>query len=71
MRPHLRAVIKFLRQAGADNVRIEHGGSTPVVIIVGSIKRASMCCRIALETLTAASTMLSAIFAGNSVLRGE
>ncbi len=26
MLSHLRAVIKFLHQAGADNVRIEHGG---------------------------------------------
>jgi hypothetical protein len=29
MRSHLRAVIKFLRQAGAVNVRIEHGGKHP------------------------------------------
>lgn len=29
MRPHLRAIIKFLRLAGADNVRIKHGGKHP------------------------------------------
>jgi hypothetical protein len=29
MRPHLRAVIKFLRQAGAHNVRIEYGSKHP------------------------------------------
>jgi hypothetical protein len=26
MRPHLRAVVKFVRQVGARNVRIEQGG---------------------------------------------
>jgi hypothetical protein len=29
MHPHIRAVIKFLRQAGAQNVRMEHGGKHP------------------------------------------
>jgi hypothetical protein len=29
MRPHIRAVIKFLRQVGAQNVRIEHDGKHP------------------------------------------
>jgi hypothetical protein len=43
----------------------------PVVITVGSTKRAFMCCRIALATLTAASAMLSATFAAFSALRGE
>ena len=29
MHPHHRAVIKFLRQAGARRVRIKHGGKHP------------------------------------------
>jgi hypothetical protein len=45
--------------------------STPVVITLGSIERAFMCSRIALETLTAASTMLSATSAASSAARHE
>jgi hypothetical protein len=68
MRPHIRAVVVKLVPAMFVS---STAASIPAAITVGSIKRASMCCRVALATLTAASTMLSATSAASTALRGD